>query len=337
MNVDSEETYDSYEWFVKSYKGDDAYAPGDKVADASSDHLDIIQEGNAWWYTAKVTSGSCVGYSDPVLIDLWVHNTPDVASIGNAELCGEGDDLILSLGFPGNWVKYEWYDGNVLVADSDNDSLLVTKPGDYVVVGYPEECPNIAYSSGTPVHVTYFPEAVIHDEEEDIIYVTPWQGYYIFNWYLDGKPLIIDNHEDDSGPLYSVDTNNDPEDDADPAGIYKRRMRPGVYTVTVTNFEDCSSTSEGFTWSVTVGTEPESEYIHFAAHPNPTDGKVTLKGIAKDQIKTVGVSSVHGQQVQAYFSAEDQSLDLSSVPAGVYVVEVILSNNNRKSLRVMRK
>lgn len=345
MTVDSEVTYDSYEWFVKAYGGDDKYTVGDKVTDASSDHLDI-QASGAHWYTAKVTSGNCVSYSDPVLIDLWVHNTPDVASIGNSELCGEGDDLKLWLGFPGNWVKLEWYDQGELVPNSDNDTLVVTRPGSYVVVGYPEECPNIGYSSGIPVDVKYFEPAVIHDDEEDIIYVTPWEGYYTFNWYLDGKPLTVVNNEDDSGPLYTTDTNNDPEDDPDPAGLYKRRMRPGVYTVTVTNFEDCSSTAAAFTWTtLDPGADPdpvtgighEEEYIGFAIHPNPTDGSVTLKGPAKDQIKTVGVTSIHGQPVPAYFSAADQSLDLSSLPAGVYVVEITLTNNSKKSLRVLRK
>jgi hypothetical protein len=336
MRVESEETYDTYEWLMKPYNGDGDYTPGNKIAGESSDHIDILAFG-ARWYTAKISSGNCVGYSDAVLIDTWIHNTPDVAAIGNAELCGEGDELTLSVAFQGNWVKYEWYNDNELIPGSDNDSLTVTQPGAYTVTGYPEECPQVGYSSGLPVVVNYFPEATIN-EEADYIYAWPWEGYYGFQWFLDGHPIAVRNGEDSSGPPYTADTNTDEEDDYDDGYLYKRRMPAGVYTVTVFNLEDCSTMSPGFTWTVPItGTEPEKEYIGFAAHPNPTDGSVTLKGLAKDQIRTVSVTSVHGQPVQSYFNAGDQSLNLSSLPAGIYIVEVTLKDNSKKSLRVLRK
>lgn len=325
--------YDTYEWYMKQYTGDGGYAPGDKIADATADQVNFNAFG-ARWYTARVTSGNCVGYSDAVLIDTYVHVSPAVAAIGTAELCGEDDTLPLSVAFTGDWVKYAWYDNGELIPDTDNDTLIVKQPGAYTVTAYPEACPHIGYSSGLPVVVKLFPEAAIVEEGE-YIYATPWEGYYTFQWYFNDQPLDVKNGLDDSGPLYTPDTNTNQEDDNDDSYMYKRRMRPGVYKVYVSNFDNCSSTSLEFSWTIT-GTEPEKEHIGLVAHPNPTSGIITLKGLSKEQIETVAVTSAHGQPVPASFDAAKQALDLSALPAGVYVVEVTLTNKNKKTLRVLR-
>jgi len=343
MNVQSEETYDTYEWLMKPYNGDGAYTPGDKLQGEASATIDIKAFG-ARWYTAKITKGSCVGYSDAVLIDTYVHVSPAVAAIGTAELCGEGDTLPLSVAFKSNWVKYEWYNYGELMPDTDNDTLVVTEPGSYTVMAYPEECPNMGYSSGIPVNVKYFPQVSIEEAEEEgqgYIYAFPWEGYYTFQWYFNGEPITVRNLDENAQPItgfYELDKNTDTEDDPDESYLWKHRMKPGVYTLHVSNFDECSGNSQEYIWTTTVtGNEPQQEYVGVAAHPNPTSGAVTLKGFTKDQIKTVDVTSAQGQSVPAYFNAADQTVDLSSLPAGVYIMEVTLNNQSKKSVRVLRK
>jgi hypothetical protein len=341
LSVDSEETYDTYEWLMKQYNGDGDYTPGNKLEGETSSTVDIKSWG-ARWYTAKITKGNCVGYSDAVLIDTWVHITPAISAVGTAELCGDGDTLPLAVAFKSNWVKYEWYNYGELMPDTNTDTLIVTEPGAYTVTGYPEECPHIGYSSGLPVVVKYFPEVSIEEAEEEgegYIYAFPWEGYYTFQWYFNGQPLTVRNLDENAEPItgfYALDTNTDTEDDADEGYLWKRRMKPGVYTLHVANWDECSGDSQEYVWNIT-GNEPEEEYVGVAAHPNPTSGTVTLKGFTKDQIKTVGVTSAQGQSVPSYFNAADQTVDLSSLPAGVYIIEVTLNNQSKKSVRVLRK
>lgn len=303
--------YDSYKWRTKSYTGDGDYAPGDLLEGETGQSVDIIAFG-AKWYTAEVELEGCVGYSHGILIDTYVHNTPAVESRSNSELCGEGDSTLLNVAFYGDWVKYEWYRDGELIPDSDNDSLYAKVAGGYTVTGYPEDCPHIGYSSGLPVPVSQFPKAWI-EENEDVIYAMPELGFYSYQWYLDGEPLEPGEY---------------------PHVLFKSEMRSGTYTVEVTNPDECSSLSDGYVWTVT-GIE-ENKTSAFVAYPNPTNGPFVLKGLEEGRIRSVNIYNAQGLRIEQYEEGRGSSLNLSSHPVGIYVLEITLQDGTKHKTKIIR-
>lgn len=304
--------FTSYQWHKLEYSGDDDYAPGDAIEGATGPSLETEALG-AEWYTAKVESDGCSGWSRAVLIDTWVHSTPDIGVVDNSELCSEGDSTLLYVAFYGDWVKYEWYMDGELIPDSDNDSLYAKAPGGYTVTGYPSSCPHIGYSSGLPVDVTNYPKAWI-EETDELIYAMPEEGFYYYQWYKDGEP---------------IETGNDRA-----YVIYKSYMTPGVYTVEVTNSKDCSSISDGYVWTVTAVEDDITAAIH--AYPNPTTGLVTITGVEQERLRAVNLYDLQGQQIKSVFTDAFEA-DLSRHPAGVYIVEVVLHSGLSKKIKLVRK
>lgn len=304
--------FTSYTWYKLAYNGDDDYAPGAAIEGETGPSV-VTEAFGATWYTAKVESDGCAGWSRAVLIDTWVHNTPDVESFDNAELCGEGDSTLLRLAFYGDWVKYEWYKDGELIPDSDNDSLYAKEPGGYTITGYPSSCPHIGYNSGLPAPVTEFPKAWI-EENDEVIYAMPEYGFYTYQWFKDGEPIESDNDL--------------------PHVIYKSHMNPGVYTVEVTNPKDCSSLSDGYEWTIT-GAEDEITAA-IQAYPNPTTGLVTITGVAKERLKSVVLYDIQGQRMTSAFSDVFET-DLSRHPAGVYIVDITLHSGHSKKIKLVRR
>jgi hypothetical protein len=306
------EGYSSYKWYKLQYNGDDDYELGNEIADANGRELPINATG-AWWYTAMVEVDGCTGYSDPVLIDTWVHVSPGVASRNNNELCGEGDSTLLNSAFESNWVKYEWYKDGELIPNSDNDSIYVKEPGGYTVTGYPEECPHIGYSSGLPVWIHYFPKASIA-ENDTVLYALPEEGYYEFQWYRDGEPI---------------------ESEEIPWILHKSNLEPGSYTVRVTNPIPCSSVSDPFLWTVT-GTENDIAR-GVKAYPNPTRNTFTLQGLDERQVEAIHIYNAQGIESKGEIPGQSMQFDLSSRPPGIYIIKALLKDGGIIKTKVVRQ
>ena len=303
--------YSSYKWYKASYNGDDHYEQGTQIENAASNRLDVVAFG-ATWYTAMVEENGCVGVSDPILIDTYVHNSPAVESRNNSELCGAGDSTLLNNAFNGNWAKYEWYKDGVLVPDSDTDSLYATEPGGYILMAFPEECPDIGYSSGIPVDVRLFPKASIA-ENDTVVYALPEQGYYTFKWYFNGNEI---------------------ENEEIPWVLHKNKMQTGAYTVEVTNPADCSSVSDPYTFVVT-GVE-ENVRNRFVVYPNPTSGTFNIKGPEPSAVKAVSLYTTRGTFVAGFADVKALQFDVSSQAPGVYLLEVILFDGSKRQAKIVR-
>ncbi len=305
--------YSSYKWYSLTYKGDDNYAVGDVMSAATSNTLELNAYG-AIWYTAEVEQDGCRGLSDPVLIDTYVHASPAISSTNNSELCHPGDSTLLNNAFVSdNWVKYEWYKDGVLVPNSNNDTLYAKEPGGYYIVAFPEECPEIGYSSGIPVQVKYMDKAMIY-ENDTVIWATPWMGYYSYQWYVNDKALT-------------------PEEL--PHIVHKNKMKSGEYMVEVTNPAGCTTTSDPFTWVITANEEnPDND---FTVYPNPTPGGFTITGLDARTVRSVNIYTAQGLPV---YSSEEHSVlqfSLASQAPGVYVVEAVLLDGTARKAKVIRR
>ncbi|MCZ4409619.1 T9SS type A sorting domain-containing protein, partial [Cryomorphaceae bacterium 1068] len=96
----------------------------------------------------------------------------------------------------------------------------------------------------------------------------------------------------------------------------------GEYAVIITS-ENCSSTSECFNIT-TVGVENRRNNLNLAVFPNPFRNQVNISLEGLEGNTTVEVYSVSGQQmlIKTSQNSGNQTLDLSNLPSGVYVLKV---------------
>lgn len=302
--------YDSYSWHTAVYQGDDDYEIGMAVPGATTDTLDIFAT-SVDWYTAIIDSAGCVGYSDPILIDTWAFQSPVIASYDNNEIC-EDEPVLLNIAFPGDWVQIEWTLNGELIPNSNNDSIFVNQPGEYLVFAYPSLCPEFAFSSGLGPLLTIFNAEII--QLDTVIYAVPFDGAsYTYQWYLDGEPV-------DSDPDL-------------PWVIFGANLMDGVYTVDITNSADCFASSEPSVW---VSTE-EIEPLDLKVYPNPTNGQVFIEGLNPALIEQINVFNVLGAQIQSFKPIGQQlELDLSNTTPGLYIINVQLKSGKNLTWRVSR-
>lgn len=303
------DTYDSYSWHSMGYTGDGGYYLGDATPGEEEPTTTFIATG-ADWVTAQVDSAGCVGVSNPVLIDTWVFQNPAIASYNNSEICTPGDSTLIHIAFEGNYEWIEWYNYDTLVPEENDDSLWVTEPGMYIVTVYREECPQFGLSSGIGPTVTFLEPYIV--EDDDLIYAMPHEGFYDFQWYLDGEPF--------DAPL---DT---------PWILYKADMPEGEYTVEVTNPEPCTAESDPFVWT-TSGVEDDLDAL-LGIFPNPTMGEVVISGIEIALVESIQILDINGKVRNAQIHGN--RLDLGSLSAGMYVVELKMKDGQFVRRKVLK-
>lgn len=305
--------YASYKWYSLAYNGDDDYELGNEIEGATTNTLELNAYG-AIWYTAMVEADGCKGLSDPVLIDTYVHSLPAIADRNNSELCHPGDSTMLNNAFVSdNWVKYEWYRNGIAIPDSNNDTLYAKEPGGYHLVAFPEECPEIGYSSGIPVQVKFLEKAVIY-ENDTVLWATPWMGYYTYQWYVNGTPI--------------------PQEEV-PSILHKNKMKSGEYTVEVANPTGCSTTSEPYTWIITSNEQGIGEG-DFAVYPNPTSGGFSIKGLPERSVQAISIYNTQGVVVQRDAVFKGLQFNLAAQVPGVYIIEALLTDGSTKKAKVIR-
>lgn len=291
------DTYDSYEWYSAVYQGGDDYELGEQLTDFTENQANVTAFG-VFWVTALVEEAGCLGMSDPVLIDTWAFASPTVTSYNNSEICEEGDSTLVHVSFPGNYANVEWLHDGVLIPEENGDSLYAMIPGEYIVIVYREECPQFAMNSGQGPHVTILADEVEIIEETDVIYAWPFQGFYDFQWYLDGEPIE------------SVENT--------PWLQYKDEMATGVYTVEITNPEPCTVMSEPFVWIVD-GVNDISKSA-FTIYPNPASDNIQIMGDDFDKISEIAILDISGKTVLT--TLPNANINISALDQGVYILRL---------------
>jgi hypothetical protein len=312
ITLSIEDVYDSYQWYDLTYAGLDDYEIGNLIPGATSDSL--TAEVQAQWITAEVSLNGCIGYTDPILLDGWVFLSPAVQSYDNDMIC-EGDSALVNLGFPGTWIEYYWTLDGEIIENSNNDSLWVTEPGQYVIFAYPEDCPDALYTSGIGPTLQIFDALLLEDVDEfgnAFFYAWPWQGVFEYQWYIDGVPY---------------------ENTSDiPAVLWQDGLPGGVITVEITNTDGCSDISEGFLWDPSVGII-ENAMGSIIVYPNPSEGQFKIDGIEPGIIQSAVLYNTQGKMVFEINVAEyQQNIDISNLPDGMYLLLLQDVDGNKKSI-----
>lgn len=292
-------SFNSIVWYVQSYMGDDDYALGASMGAGA--FADTAMD--ARFVTAVVTDANgCKGQSTPVLLDARVFQLPAVASSNNSELCNPGDSVLLHLGFPGTWSKFEWLVDGVLIPNSDNDSIWAKDEGEYVIVGYPADCPNMPHSSGIGPVVKYLYADIL--ENDSLIYAMPELGFYSYQWFFNGDSIA-------------------PSDPTRPWVYRKDSLQNGVYTVAVSN-QNCTKISPDYVWETTGIGDVNGKVI--SLFPNPTTGMVTISGLNTTQNYQVSVVNLNGTVVYRTAISGGAPLHLEGLTKGVYAIQLADAN-----------
>jgi hypothetical protein len=116
----------------------------------------------------------------------------------------------------------------------------------------------------------------------------------------------------------------------------------GSYTVTVTNAAGCSATSAAVNVTVTAATAAQASTALTVA-PNPTrDGLLTLELSGFREAVTLTVTNTLGQRVAESTVAstalsQKQTLNLSALPAGVYLLQARTASGAVEVRRIVRE
>jgi hypothetical protein len=116
----------------------------------------------------------------------------------------------------------------------------------------------------------------------------------------------------------------------------------GSYTVTVTNAAGCSATSAAVNVTVTAATAAQASTALSVA-PNPTrDGLLTLELSGFREAVTLTVTNSLGQRVAestvaSTALAQKQTLNLSALPAGVYLLQARTASGAVEVRRIVRE
>ena len=303
LSVDS--GYDSYQWYELLYSGLDDYELGDPIEGATSNTFStnaLVQ-----WVTVVVESEGCTGMSNPILLSTWVFQDPAVESYNDNQICVD-DSALINLAFPGTWVEYYWMHENEFgawdtVPNSNNDSLWVTEPGQYVIFAFPELCPDFTYTSGVGPTMEMFEAQIfedVSDEGDEYFYAYPWQGNFEFQWYRNGEP-----YEN----LSEI-----------PPVLWKEDLPGGTYSVEITNTQPCVAVSESVVWGLSIG---ENELNNLTVYPNPTNGSINIAGLNPEVSSTIAIYNSIGMMVISQeVTSEIERMDMVDLPNGLYIIKV---------------
>jgi hypothetical protein len=253
-----------------------------------------VTDSGAYW--VEVTGiGGCTGVSDTINVkneDMTEGFTP--ALRGSSPLC-PGDTLWLDA--PDGMRAWVWNTG------SRQRSLAVTSAGRYAVTAL---TPGGCEIRSSIVDVSMIPAAIpTITRTGDLLRTDSARSW---QWYLDGLPI---------------------------AGATERfyhARATGSYTVRIVDEHGCTLVSPAFVVSVLSVTVPD-EVEELIMYPEPTRG--TLNIIFPQQLRQARISlySLLGQlllyrDLETVTATREAHIDISNIPAGVYVLHVHASTNS---------
>jgi len=280
----STQEYDAYQW----------YADGVAIDGATAQTLTMQPYTEV---TVEATLDGCTEMSAPVIVDSWVFLLPYVVHAGDEPLFIDfdgssnhcvGDSVLLIFSYDQN---VQWTNNGVDIPGANDDTLLVVATGNYSATGAPETCPNFISSLGLEIPILFHPPVQpTIDMVGDQLCASPEGETY--QWYLNGTAF--------GSNTACIDL-----------------ISAGTYTVDVTYWIDCSTTSEPY---LSTRIEEVASDQRPLVHPVPANDVVTVTWPsingheAWELIDAVGrrvLSGNKGRQLT-------QTIDLSQVPEGQY-------------------
>lgn len=243
---------------------------------------------------------------------VWVYEQPApplLASEEPASLC-EGDAIKLSVA-NGYDTGLQWYHDSLPLIDVEGPALTVDAGGDYWV-SYTTADGCRATSEVVSLSFHPLPVAPVFQNFNNLLSLYDpgsLPASHSLQWYRNG--LII---EGATGQEYCINSN----------GAYRLEVTD-LITGCRASYELQSTYNPDFPGCLTSGAEDQNR-ISFTAYPNPTDGMLRLEGqLPAGEVSLLLINSqgqaVGRQQCAAPGGLLQETLNLSALPAGLYIVE----------------
>lgn len=219
---------------------------------------------------------------------------PQITLTESPEFCEGSSTTMVAVAEPG--VTFQWTMNGANIPGAIASQHTVDMAGEYgLVVTNANGCSSTAVA-GVTVVVNALPDAPEVSLDFDVLSAT---GNGPFQWSFNGTPIPGATNAD-----LTVTSN-------------------GVYTVTTTNADGCSATSEPFTVS-TVGIE-EAAGLGFNVYPNPSNGQFTIQlGSVPGTATFYTVHDATGRLVaEGSLHSTATVVELADARAGMYFLQVL--------------
>ena len=261
-------------------------------------------------YTVTVTNNiGCSATSQPVTVTVYPKPAPQIQASGPTEFC-EGGSVTLDAG--AGFASYQWSNG------ATTRTITVTQQGSYTVTVTDQ---NSCSGTSQPVVVTVYPKPAKPTITQTGGTLTSSSAAQ-YQWYYNGQPI--------SGATDRSYT------------LVRGRDNSGYYQVRIRDNNGCENISDSIYIDITpVEVAGDNTGIQFM--PNPTSGELRIvfgDAIGVESARVV-VRNLVGREMLslelgAISAGTTKTLDLASLPNGVYLVEVILPNGMRTIGRVTK-
>ena len=152
------QTYDAYQWYTRPFGSSSAPQP---VIGATGPTFTVDYSDTPLYVSVSATLNNCTERSVEVLVDGLVFLLPvalsdgafTIGPNGEAVICA-GDTMYLVALLPYN-TNIKWFDGEEAIPGANDDTLIVTRPGQYWFSGSPEACPDLTASLGVRIEVVW--------------------------------------------------------------------------------------------------------------------------------------------------------------------------------------
>jgi len=153
----STQQYDSYQWYSRPFSG----GTSQPIAGATGQTLEVNAVETPLYISVAATLNGCTEQSPEVLVDGLAFLPVTVSTFGDFTI-GPNGELVICSGDT-VWMEallpytlnFQWYNNEVPISGANNDTLIVTSPGNYSVSASPEECPDWTAFLGLEIPVIW--------------------------------------------------------------------------------------------------------------------------------------------------------------------------------------
>lgn len=233
--------------------------------------------------TIRVAANYLCGTSDTIEKIITVYPIPTVTPNGAVALCA-GDSIILTAS---SGIAYQWLLSGMEITGETNPDMTVLASGSYsVVVTTANGCTDTSLI--TDITVNPLPVPVITANGSVLSTTIPYSSY---QWNHNGSPI--------TGATNAT---------------YTFTLHTGIYTVTVTDNNGCTGTSEPYTPPTSIYTVNGKEY-HIKIYPNPAYHSLFID---TDKDVHISLRSIDGRHIVNHKAVK--TIDISSLSDGLYLL-----------------
>ncbi|HMQ76020.1 MAG TPA: hypothetical protein PKE21_08900 [Flavobacteriales bacterium] len=270
------------------------------IPNADTEQLEATAAGS---YTVSVTSlqGCSSTSADTIVVAVIpAPVAPAILASDTTVFCDGGSVILVADLIPG--VTYTWSVDGTVVPNADTEQLVVATSGSYTVTVTDGLGCGSASADTIAVTVNATPAEPVVTQVVDTLFAS---GSGVFQWSVDGQPIP------GATDAWYVPTAS------------------GAYTVTITDGNGCTSTSQPYTYIFTAVAMVRNAELR--AWPNPTQGTLWLDGAAGERYSVIDASG--RVMVQGLATGRPATIELGGLAPGMYELRL----ERGAALRIVRQ